>query len=82
MCIRDSSYDVYSQWDKDLETCKKDLVHLLDLLGKKKIKPTVLDRIPLNKVPKAHRIIESKKGLSGFIICEPWLQTKNRALYL
>lgn len=76
------SYDVYSQWDKDLETCKKDLVHLLDLLGKKKIKPTVLDRIPLNKVPKAHRIIESKKGLSGFIICEPWLQTKNRALYL
>lgn len=74
-------YDVFDQWEKDLETCKRDLSHLLKLLERGAIKPHVLDRIPLNKVSRAHGVIESKR-LTGFLVCEPWLQSKKRAVYL
>lgn len=75
------SYDVYEMWEKNLELCKRDLSHLLKLLESKSIKPEVLDRIPLNKVAKAHELLETKR-LPGFLVCEPWIKTKKRALYL
>ena len=78
---RTHSYDVFEQWEKNLDTCKKDLTHLLELLERGVIKPNVLDRIPLSKVGKAHEMLESKR-LSGFLVCEPWLKTKKRAVYL
>ena len=75
------SYDVYDQWDRDLETCKKDLGHLVKLLEHGVVKPHILDRIALGKVARAHELIESKR-LSGYLICEPWLRSKKRAVYL
>lgn len=75
------AYDVYEQWEKNLDLCKRDLSHLLTLLGRKLIKPEVLDRIPLNKVGKAHELLESKR-LPGFLVCEPWMQSKKHAVYL
>ena len=75
------SYDVFEQWEKDLETCKKDLSHLLNLLERGVVKPNVLDRIALGKVARAHELIEAKR-LSGFLVCEPWLRSKKRAVYL
>jgi NADPH:quinone reductase-like Zn-dependent oxidoreductase len=81
MMNRTHSYDVYEQWEKDLDTCKKDLTHLLKLLERGAIQPTVLDRIALNKVPRAHELLESKR-LSGFLVCEPWIRSKKRAVYV
>jgi NADPH2:quinone reductase len=78
---RTHSYDVYFEWDKDLGRCKKDLAHLVKLLEMRAITPHVLDRIPLGKVARAQEIIESKR-LSGFLVCEPWLLSKARAIRL
>lgn len=75
------SYDVYEEWERNLDLCKRDLVHLLKLLESKSIKPEILDRIPLNKVAKAHELLESKR-LPGFLVCEPWIKSKKRAIYL
>eukprot|EP00536_Pseudo-nitzschia_multiseries_P002879 jgi/Psemu1/295003/fgenesh1_pm.41_\ len=76
-----ATYDVYEEWEKNLDLCKQDLSHLLKLLEKKVIEPEVLDRISLNKVAKAHDLIETKR-LPGFLVCEPWMKTKKRAVYL
>lgn len=75
------SYDVYEEWENNLEQCKRDLYHLLQLLDRGTLKPEVLDRIPLNKVAKAQELLESKR-LPGFLVCEPWMRTKKRAVYL
>ena len=75
------SYDVYKEWDKNLDLCKRDLSHLFELLKRKVIKPEVLDRIPLNKIAKAHELLE-KKRLPGFLVCEPWMKSKKNAVFL
>ena len=74
-------YDVYKEWDDNTERCKRDLQHLIELLTKDILSPNVLDRIPLGKVAKAQEMIEAKR-LSGFLVCEPWLIVKSRALRL
>ena len=75
------AYDVYEEWERNLELCKKDLTHLLTLLEGRVIKPEVLDRLPLTKIGKAHDLLESKR-LPGFLVCEPWMRSKKRAVYL
>lgn len=75
------SYDVYEEWEKSLDLCKRDMGHLLKLLGRKSIKPEVLDRIPLTKVARAHELLEAKR-LPGFLVCEPWMKSKKRAVFL
>lgn len=75
------AYDVYEQWLYKLELCKKDLVFLLGLLERGLLKPEVLDRLPLTKVAKAEDLLESKR-LPGFLVCEPWMRSKKRAVYL
>lgn len=81
MLNKSYAYDVYEEWQNNLELCKRDLSHLLRLLEGQTIKPDVLDRLPLNKVAKAHELLETK-GLPGFLVCEPWMQSKKRAVYL
>lgn len=80
--IRFVVYDVYDQWEKELEVSKRDIQHLIGLLEKEKIRPRVLDRLPLAKVADGQKLVESKAKLSGFLVCEPWMKTKKRALYL
>ena len=75
------AYDVYEAWDTKLELCKKDLEHLLVLMEQGAVKPEVLDRLPLSKVAKAQDLLESKR-LPGFLVCEPWMRGKKRAVYL
>ena len=74
-------YDVFSAWDRDIKLCKKDLEYLLNLLENRSITPHILDRVPLSKVARAHEIVESKR-LTGFLVCEPWLLCKARAVQL
>lgn len=74
-------YDVYEEWDNNIEVCKLDLLHLVQRLEQNKIEPFVLDRLALGKVARAQELIESKR-LAGFIVCEPWLIAKSRAIRL
>lgn len=76
------AYDVYEEWDRNLDVCKKDLMHLLGMLERNIIKPRILDRIPLSKVAKAQSLIQSRRKMTGFLVCEPWMQMKKRVLYL
>jgi len=75
------TYDVYEEWESNLKLCKEDLHHLLKLLKCKVVNPEVLDRLPLNKVAKAHELLESKR-LPGFLVCEPWIMSKKRAVFI
>jgi NADPH:quinone reductase-like Zn-dependent oxidoreductase len=78
---RTNYYDVYKEWEIDVEKCKRDLSHLLKLLEDRALRPHVLDRVPLHKVARAQDLVESKR-LSGFLVCEPWLKIKSRAVQL
>jgi D-arabinose 1-dehydrogenase-like Zn-dependent alcohol dehydrogenase len=60
---------------------KKDLSHLVDLLEKRKIVPTILDRVTLAKVADIQHMLE-KHRVKGHYICEPWLVSKSRAVSL
>jgi len=75
------NYNVYEQWEKELDRCKRDLKHLLELLQLGTIKPNILDRLSLDKVAKAHVMLENKK-VNGFLVCEPWMRGKKRAVFL
>lgn len=75
------TYDVYEEWESNLKLCKEDLHHLLKLLKCKAVNPEVLDRLPLNKVAKAQELLESKR-LPGFLVCEPWIMSKKRAVFI
>ena len=81
MSNRSHTFDIFEQWENNLELCKKDLVHLLKLVQQGELHPKILDRIPLSKVARAHELLESKR-LTGFLICEPWMQSKKRAIYI
>lgn len=65
-------YNVFEAWESDMKQGKRDLEHLLELLSKKAIQPKIYERIPLSKVPRAQEVV-LKKALTGFIVCEPWL---------
>lgn len=76
---RTHAYDLYTEWEEKLDRCKSDLAFLVKLMDERKINPHVLDRIPLSKVARAQELIEAK-NVHGFIVCEPWLVSKCRAL--
>lgn len=65
-------YNVFEAWESDMKQGKRDLEHLLELLSKRAIQPKIFERIPLSKVPRAQEVV-LKKSLTGFIVCEPWL---------
>jgi NADPH:quinone reductase-like Zn-dependent oxidoreductase len=71
-------YNVFDSWDENLRQAKRDLTHLLKLMIDKCFKPTIVEKIPLNRVARAQDILETKK-LNGFIVCEPWMATKQRS---
>lgn len=66
-------HNVFEAWDEDVKQSRRDLAHLLKLLGDGVLMPKILERIPLNRVAKAHDVMEGKK-LNGFIVCEPWIK--------
>lgn len=71
-------YNVFESWEADMRLGKRDLEHLLKLLSEGLIVPKIFERIPLTKVPRAQEVIQ-KRPLSGFIVCEPWLQDSSQA---
>lgn len=74
-------YDVFDNWNTNTQQCQKDLTFLLGLLQGRRIRPVVLERIPLTKVARAQELVEHKRP-SGFLVCEPWLVSKSRSITL
>jgi NADPH:quinone reductase-like Zn-dependent oxidoreductase len=70
-------YNVFDMWERELKQCKRDLTHLLKLLGDGSIQPNILESITLNKVARAQDLMEGKK-VNGFLICEPWIKGKRK----
>lgn len=68
---RSQSYNVFDSWDKDIKQSKRDLEYLLSLLEKRKVRPQVIQKIPLSKIAKAQSIVDSKR-LPGYFVCLPW----------
>ena len=66
------NYNVFDSWESDMKQAKRDLSHVLRLYKEGAVKPQILDRIPLNKIAKAHEFFETKK-VTGFVLCEPWI---------
>ena len=74
-------FDLYTEWETNKDLALKDLEHLVQLLSQENISPHILDRIPLGKVARAQDMIQTKR-LTGFLVCEPWLVSKTRAIRL
>jgi len=47
---------------------REDLAYLLELLETKKIRPLIGKKVPLDKVPKAHALLEKRKVLGKIVI--------------
>ena len=70
-------FNVFDSWEANPKQGKRDLAHLLTLLEKGKVKPNIIERIPLSKVAKAQDLMDDKV-LRGFVVCEPWVKGKKR----
>ena len=66
------AYNVHDSFDADPRLAQRDLEHLVGLLEVGRLRPDVLERVPLSKVAKVHSILETKK-VSGYIVCLPWM---------
>lgn len=60
---------------------KNDLEYLMRLLEQELIKPVVRDVLPLSKVARAQTLLETRR-VEGYLVCEPWIKSKSRAVYL
>lgn len=74
------SYNVFESWDEDMRQAKRDLNHLMKLLKEGLLMPKIAERIPLNKVPKAHEYFDDRQ-VNGFVICEPWIKGKRKSAF-
>jgi NADPH:quinone reductase-like Zn-dependent oxidoreductase len=79
--VETHEYNLFKEWEDHRTRSKADLAHLVHLLDQGRIRPAVLDRIPLTKVARAQELVESKHH-AGFIVCEPWLVSKARTVSL
>mmetsp|Transcript_19879 Transcript_19879/g.29487 ORF Transcript_19879/g.29487 Transcript_19879/m.29487 type:complete len:413 (+) Transcript_19879:40-1278(+) len=68
---RTTFYDVWSSFNEDPKTFKRDLEHIFKLLAKREIKPNIAKKICLKEVSDAHIYMESGKA-RGAIVCLPW----------
>jgi len=73
------NYNVFDSWDADMRKAKRDLVHLLKLFKDGLLNPKITERIPLDKIAKAHDYLDEKQ-VNGFIICEPWISGRNKGV--
>jgi NADPH:quinone reductase-like Zn-dependent oxidoreductase len=60
---------------------QRDLEYLLRLLQKEMIDPVIRDILPLGKVAKAQAVLQERR-IQGYLVCEPWIKSKSRAVHL
>ena len=69
---RSNFFNLFDSWGVDPKMGRRDLEHLITMLEEERIRPVVLERVPLSKVARVHSILESRR-VPGFIVCAPWI---------
>jgi len=65
------AFNVFDSFDNDPKQARRDMGHLVELLGDKRLQPPVLDVVSLPQVAKAQSILESNR-VTGHFLCDPW----------
>ena len=60
-------------YDEDTAQYKQDLKYLMFLLERGDIKPKVAERVSLNDVPDAQRLMQRGRA-NGSVVCVPWIE--------
>lgn len=60
-------------YDDDTEQYKQDLRYLMFLLERGDIKPKIAERVSLDDVPDAQRLMQSGRA-NGTVVCVPWIE--------
>lgn len=60
-------------YDDDTDQYKQDLRYLMFLLERGDIKPKVAERVSLDDVPDAQRLMQSGRA-NGTVVCVPWIE--------
>lgn len=60
-------------YDEDTEQYKQDLRYLMFLLERGDVKPKVAERVSLEDVPDAQRLMQSGRA-NGTVVCVPWIE--------
>ena len=66
------TYNVFDEWDDNLEGSKSDLSYLFGLLKLGKLEPQLSGTMGLNKVADAHTFLDGKRRIQGTFVCLPW----------
>jgi len=69
---RSNFFNLFDSWGFDPKMGRRDLEHLITMLEEERIRPVVLERVPLSKVARVHSILETR-SVPGFIVCAPWI---------
>ncbi len=62
-----------TSFDDDTEQYKQDLKYLIFLCERGLIKPKIAERVSLDDVPEAQRLIQVGKS-NGTVVCVPWIE--------
>lgn len=73
MMTQTSFLDMETCYEDDTEQFKQDLRYLMFLLEKRAIKPKVAERVSLDDVPDAQRLMQSGRA-NGTVVCVPWIE--------
>jgi len=71
-CENEFNFDVFDEWENNLERSKSDLSYLFGLLKTDKIEPQVARTLKLSKVPDAHFYLDGRRRVQGTFVCVPW----------
>jgi NADPH:quinone reductase-like Zn-dependent oxidoreductase len=73
MMTQTSFLNTVDTYDDDNEQYKQDLRYLMFLLERGDIKPKVAERVSLDDVPDAQRLMQSGRA-NGTVVCVPWIE--------
>ena len=73
MMTQTSFLNTVTTYDEDTDQYKQDLRYLIFLLERGDIKPKVAERVSLDDVPDAQRLMQSGRA-NGTVVCVPWIE--------
>jgi len=73
MMTHTSFLNTVTCYDEDTEQYKQDLRYLMFLLERGDVKPKVAERVSLDDVPDAQRLMQSGRA-NGTVVCVPWIE--------
>ncbi|KAL7536463.1 hypothetical protein ACHAXR_007914 [Thalassiosira sp. AJA248-18] len=73
MMTQTSFVNTATAYDDDTDQYKQDLRYLMFLLERGDVKPKVAERVSLDDVPDAQRLMQSGRA-NGTVVCVPWIE--------